>query len=340
VSDTRKTEIVPDPNTEVLAQHDAPPLPPEERDRVEDASREVAKHPRLQEFVFSAKRFISNPLSIIGLIIILAFAIIAVMAPVLAPPEDPRDPYKIPHAGWNVEPQPPSEEHIFGTMEQQYDVYYGIVWGTRSAFRIGFFVVLANLVTGVVLGSIAGYFGGLVDEIIMRITDMFYSIPFLVMAMALVVAIGRGLNSIIITLIILQWTTYVRVLRGEILTVRENDYVQAARASGASHLRIITTHILPNSIYSVLIVASMNIGITVLAAATLSFLGLGSDIGYADWGQMAATARNWIVGPPDNRLAYWHIVMIPGAAISLFVLGWNLLGDAARDVFDPKQRRK
>jgi peptide/nickel transport system permease protein len=193
---------------------------------------------------------------------------------------------------------------------------------------------------GIVLGSIAGYFGGLIDEIIMRITDMFYSIPFLVMAMALVVAIGRGLNSIIITLIVLQWTTYVRVLRGEILTVRENDYVQAARASGASHLRIITTHILPNSIYSVLIVASMNIGVTVLAAATLSFLALGAEIGYADWGQMANTARNWIVGPPGNRLAYWHVVMIPGAAISLFVLGWNLLGDAARDVFDPKQRRK
>lgn len=315
-------------------------MPPEEVDEVEDQAREVAKHPRLQEFLFSLKRFLSNPLSIIGLIIILGFATVAILAPVLAPPEDPANPYKIPHDGWTVEPQLPSEENIFGTTEQQYDVYYGIIWGTRSAFRIGFFVVLANLVMGVVLGSIAGYFGGLVDEIIMRITDMFYSIPFLVMAMALVVAIGRGLNSIIITLIVLQWTTYVRVLRGEILTVRENDYVQAARASGASHLRIITTHILPNSIYSVLIVASMNIGVTVLAAATLSFLGLGAEIGYADWGQMANTARNWIVGPPGNRLAYWHVVIIPGAAISLFVLGWNLLGDAARDVFDPKQRRK
>ncbi|MFO8064712.1 MAG: ABC transporter permease [Spirochaetota bacterium] len=294
----------------------------------------------MQEFLFSTKRFLSNPLSIIGLVIILAFAGVAIMAPVLAPPENPEKPYQIPHVGWNVEPQPPSEENILGTMEQQYDVYYGLIWGTRSAFRIGFFVVLANLVLGVFLGSIAGYFGGMIDEVIMRITDMFYAIPFLVMAMALVVAIGRGLNSIIITLIVIQWTTYVRVLRGEILSVRENDYVQASRASGASHLRIITTHILPNSIYSVLIVASMNIGVTVLAAATLSFLGLGAEIGYADWGQMANTARNWIVGPPGNRLAYWHVVIIPGAAISLFVLGWNLLGDAARDVFDPKMRRK
>ncbi len=305
-----------------------------------DGEREVARHPRLKEFLFSTKRFLSNPLSITGLVIILGFAVIALLAPVLAPPENVDDPYKIPHTGWHVDPQPPSEENILGTMEQQYDVYYGIIWGARSAFRIGFLVVLANLVMGLILGSIAGYFGGMIDEIIMRITDMFYSIPFLVMAMALVVAIGRGLNSIVLTLIIIQWTTYVRVLRGEILQVRENDYVQAARASGASHLRIILTHILPNSIYSVLIVASMNIGVTVLAAATLSFLGLGAEVGYADWGQMANTARNWIVGPPGNRLAYWHVVIIPGAAISLFVLGWNLLGDAARDVFDPKMRRK
>ena len=325
MSDSHKTEIVPDHTT---------------KDLTDDAGFEVAAHPRVQEFIFSTRRFLSNPLSIIGLIIILGFALVAIFAPVLAPPENPDNPYRIPHDGWAVEPQAPSEENILGTMEQQYDVYYGLIWGTRSAFRIGFFVVLANLAMGLVLGSIAGYFGGLIDEVIMRITDMFYSIPFLVMAMALVVAIGRGLNSIIITLIVIQWTTYVRVLRGEILTVRENDYVQAARASGASHLRIITTHILPNSIYSVLIVASMNIGVTVLAAATLSFLGLGAEIGYADWGQMANTARNWIVGPPGNRLAYWHVVMIPGAAISLFVLGWNLLGDAARDVFDPKMRRK
>lgn len=302
--------------------------------------RKPAMHPRLREFLFSLKRFLSNPLTIIGLVIILAFATVAVFAPVLAPPPDPNDPYKIPHSGWTVEPEGPSEEHPLGTMEQQYDIYYGLIWGTRSAFRIGFFVVLANLTLGVILGSIAGYFGGIIDEVIMRIVDIFYSIPFLVMAMALVVALGRGLTSIIITLIVLQWTTYVRVLRGEILTVRENDYVQAARACGASHLRIIAKHILPNSIYSVLIVASMNIGVTVLAAATLSFLGLGTEIGYADWGQMAETARNWIVGPPGNRLAYWHVVLIPGAAISLFVLGWNLLGDAARDVFDPKMRRK
>jgi peptide/nickel transport system permease protein len=114
----------------------------------------------------------------------------------------------------------------------------------------------------------------------------------------------------------------------------------AARASGASHFKIILKHILPNSIFSILIVASMNIGTVVLTAAALSFLGLGSPTGYADWGQMVSTCRNWIVGPADNRLAYWYVVFIPGFVIALFVLGWNLLGDAARDVFDPRMRRQ
>ena len=163
-----------------------------------------AIHPRLRELLFSVRRFLRNPLSIIGLAIILLFTFIAIFAPVLAPPPDPDNPYKIPHDGWRIEPAPPSAEHPLGTMEQQYDIYYGIIWGTRSAFKIGFLVVLANLVIGLILGSVAGYFGGVIDEIIMRITDMFYALPFLVVAMALVVAIGRGLKSIILVLIILS----------------------------------------------------------------------------------------------------------------------------------------
>ena len=299
----------------------------------------LSGHPRLKEFLFSLKRFLRNPLTIIGLLIILFFAFVAIFAPILAPPENPDDPFKIPHDGWRLDPSPPSKEHPLGTMEQQYDILYGLIWGTRSAFRIGFLVVLANLCIGVTLGAITGYFGGIMDEIIMRVTDLFYALPFLVVAMSLVVALGRGLHSIIIVLIILGWRTYARIIRGEILTIREKDYILAARASGASHLRIIMKHILPNSIYSVLIVASMQVGTVVLTAAALSFLGLGSDTGYADWGQMVATCRNWIVGPADNRLGYWYVVFIPGFCIALFVLGWNLLGDAARDVFDPRMRR-
>jgi peptide/nickel transport system permease protein len=293
----------------------------------------------LRELSFTVKRFLRNPLSVIGLSLIVVFGLIALFAPIIAPPKY-ADPYKIPHTGYRIEPSPPSAAHPLGTTQQQYDIFYGLVWGSRSAFRIGVLVVAANLLIGILLGAVAGYFGGTVDEIIMRIADIFYAIPFLVMAMALVVAIGRGLKAVIIVLIILEWPSYTRVIRSDILVTRSKDFVLAARASGASHLRIIFTHILPNAMYSVLILASLNIGTTILTAAALSFLGLGSESGTADWGQIVSMCRNWIVGTPGNRFAYWYTVFIPGFVISLFVLGWNLLGDAVRDVFDPRMRRR
>jgi peptide/nickel transport system permease protein len=301
---------------------------------------QVTRHPRLREFGFTIKRLFSNPLTSVGLAIVLGFALVAIFAPLIAPPGDPENPFLIPHDGWRMTPSPPSQDHPFGTLQQQYDIFYGVVWGTRSAFRIGLTVVGANLLIGIVLGSLAGFFGGIFDEIVMRVADIFYAIPFLVMAMAMVVAFGRGLGSIVMVLIILGWPTYTRVIRSEILVVRNMDYISAARAAGRSSLSIIARHVIPNSVYSVIIVASMQIGVTVLTAAALSFLGLGADTGYADWGQMVSTCRNWIIGPAGNRMAYWYVVFIPGFAIALFVLGWNLLGDAIRDVFDPRMRRK
>lgn len=310
-------------------------------------NNEVAKkpetrsaHPGWQEFAFSMKRLLKNPLTIVGLSIILFFLLIAAFAPLLAPPPRPFDPYLIPHRGWSMTPSPPSAQNPLGTMPSQYDILYGIIWGTRNAFRIGLTVVAANLLVGLVLGAVAGYFGGIVDEIIMRIADIFYAIPTLVMAMALVIALGKGLTSIVVVLIILGWPTYTRVIRSEILIIRNMDYIQAAKASGSSHFRTIMKHIMPNSIFSLIIVGSMNVGVTILTAAALSFLGLGSDTGYADWGAMVSTCRDFIVGPPENRLAYWYLVFIPGFTIALFVLGWNLLGDAIRDVFDPRMRRR
>jgi peptide/nickel transport system permease protein len=242
----------------------------------------------------------------------------------------------IPRSGYSPTPQPPSEEHPFGTTEGQYDILYGVIWGTRSAFRVGLIVIGSVLLIGVFLGSIAGYFGGLIDEIIMRITDIFFAFPPLILAMAITVALGPSLNSVIVALIIVSWPPYTRLVRGDILAVREEDYVEATRGIGSSNLRIIVRHILPNSIYPTLIMASLDIGAVVLTAAALSFLGLGAPEGYADWGQMVQFARNWIVGPSGNPLAYWYAVTIPGLFILFFVMGWNLLGDAFRDILDPR----
>lgn len=288
----------------------------------------------LKSFINKLKK---NPLSIIGIFIIVSFILVALFAPVIAPPSEGQiNPYMIPRDGFSVVPQPPSEEHIWGTTQGQYDVFYGVIWGTRTAFQIGLIVIGAIMLIGLLLGSVAGYFGGLIDDIIMRITDVFLAFPSLILAMALTIALGPSIPSVMIALILVSWPSYARLIRGEILSIREEDYVTAARGVGSSNLRIIIRHILPNSIYPVLVMASLEIGAVVLSAAALSFLGLGPQEGYADWGQMISFARNWITGITDNPFAYWHTVMIPGAFIFLFVLGWNLLGDAFRDILDPR----
>jgi len=296
--------------------------------------------PRLKELKFSLSRIRKSPLSVVGLWIILFFVAVALLAPVIAPPKYPHDPYRIPRDGYSATPKPPSWEHPFGTTEGQYDIFYGVIWGTRTAFRIGLMVVGSILVIGIVLGSLSGYYGGIVDEIIMRIVDTFMSLPALILAMALVTALGHSLDNVMVALIVVGWPSYARLLRGDILSVREEIYVEAAKACGVSDFGIIFKHVIPNAIYPLLIMASLDIGAMVLTAAALSFLGLGAPIGYADWGQMISFARNWIVGPPENPLAYWYTVTIPGIFILLFVLGWNLLGDAFRDILDPKLRRR
>jgi len=301
---------------------------------------DLERHPRLKEFNFSFGKIMKNPLSVTGLSLIFIFFTIAVFAPLIAPPPKPQEPFRIPHEGYSVVPKPPGPGHPFGTTTKQYDIFYGVIWGTRTAFRIGFMVVGSILVIGIALGSISGYFGGIVDEVIMRIVDIFMALPLLILAMAIVTALGRSLDNIMKSLIIVGWPIYARTIRGSILTIREEDFVKAAQAQGAGTLRIIFKHVLPNAIYPVLILASLDIGAMVLTAAALSFLGLGAQEGYADWGQMVSLARNYIVGPQGQPLLYWYVVTIPGLFILFFVLGWNLLGDALRDIFDPKMRRK
>jgi peptide/nickel transport system permease protein len=295
----------------------------------------------VSDWKFTARQLVKNPISLMGLLLIVIFAIIAIFAPFIAPtPEGHRDPYMIPRESYFATPEPPSNEHIFGTTQGQYDIFYGVIWGARSAFRVAAVVMGITILIGILLGSLAGYFGGLLDEVIMRITDIFLAFPALILAMALVAVLGQGLRSVMIALIVVWWPSYARLIRGDILQLREEDYIEASRGLGASSVRVILRHVLPNAIYPTLIMASLDIGAVVLSAAALGFLGLGAPEGYADWGQLTQFARNWIVGPPGEPFKYWYAVFIPGLFILFFVLGWNLLGDAFRDIFDPRLARR
>jgi len=297
--------------------------------------------PTVKEMKFMITRMKKSPLSMVGVAMLLFFVAVALLAPVLAPvPEGQTDPYRVPREGYLAEPKPPSEKHPFGTTPWQFDLYYGVIWGTRTAFRIGLIVVLSALAIGLSIGTIAGYYGGVIDELMMRFTDIIWAFPNLILCMALVSVLGPTLDSIILALTIVGWPTYARVIRGEILKVREEDYVEAAKAVGCSDFRVIFKHVLPNSIYSILIMASLDIGAIVLTAAALMFLGLGPPSGYADWGQMISFSRGWIYASPSNPWGYWWTWTIPGVFIFIFVLAWNLLGDAVRDIFDPTLRRR
>ena len=307
------------------------------------------------------RRLLTNPLSLTGLVLVGFFVFVAVAAPYIAPPDDPDDPYMIPHEGYAQEPRPPNDEHIFGTTQGQYDIFYGVVWGTRTAFQVGLTITTISVAFGLIVGSVAAYYGGLVDEVLMRIVDVFMAFPFLLAALTLSAVLHgqRGQSFILaitelpllsfldfkpssislltgmVALIAFSWMSYSRLIRGDILSVKERDYVLSARVVGASGPRIMLRHLVPNAIFPTLVVASMDLGTYVLMFAALSFLGLGVSRGYADWGQMISYARHWI----PNLSKYWYTVFYPGMAILLFVLGWNLIGDAFRDILDPKLRR-
>ncbi len=315
------------------------------------------------------KRFRRSPLAVLGVIILVAYIMIAIFAPqlthdrlgrscmrdlgvtpttteqILNPTTavfwrvtviPPGSCFRIPRASFSPIPEPPSAEYPFGITGGGYDILYGLIWGARMAFYIGILVTGISLVLGTVIGGLAGYFGGWFDNLLMRFTDTVLAFPNLILAMVFATIFGASLTNVMVALAIVGWPTYARIMRGEILRVKEQDFVDGARALGANGLRIFFKHILPNSLASIIIVASLDIGAVVLTAAALSFLGLGAEVGFADWGQMVNFARQYIKGPPGQPFAYWYVSFYPGMAIVIFVLGWNLLGDAFRDVFDPR----
>lgn len=292
----------------------------------------AAMAPRLREWKYGVYRLRQSALAMIGLALVVIYVLVALLAPVIAPPYDATDPYEM-RLSFREALQPPSSENPFGTGQGGIDLLYGVVWGTRISIVMGLSVTLVGAVIGTILGGIAGYFGGKVDEVIMRLTDVFLAMPLLILAMGVAVALGRGLFNIGLALAIVWWPSYTRLVRGQVLSIRENQYVEAARAVGASDWRIITRHILPNAMSPIMVQATLDIGSVILISAALSFIGFGpAGSNFAEWGNLVSQGQQFL-------LRAWWPVTIPGLAIFGFALGFNLLGDGLRDLLDPRLRK-
>lgn len=268
-----------------------------------------------------------NRLTYIGLGIALVIVFAAVFAPWLATHDV---------AAQNLANRfaSPSADHWFGTDSLGRDIFSRVVFGARISLQVGITVVVVSAAIGIVVGAVAGYFGGWVDALLSGyVFNVFLAFPGLLLAIALVAFLGAGLGKLILALCIIGWVGYARVMRGQVLKVREYEFVQAARAVGAGNLRIIFTHILPNSVQPLIVQASLGMAGAVLSEASLSFLGLGIPPPAPSWGTMIEEARNYFS-------VYPHTLFFPGVAIALTVLAFNFIGDGLREYLDPKQRER
>ena len=269
-----------------------------------------------------------DPLSLASTITIILFILMAVFARQIAP-------YPLEGAGKTNVPNsllPPSWEHPFGADKLGRDVLSRVIVGAQPALIIPIGVVLFAVLIGAPLGALAGYKGGRVDEVIMRITDLFLAFPSLLLAMAIASALGRGLEKAAFALVISYWPWYTRLVRGVTISLKERYFVEAAQAIGVRDSTIILRHILPNTISPILVQATVDLGTVILTMGGLAFLGLGTQPPSPDWGLMVSDGRNYI-------LTQWWIATFPGIAIFVVVLAFNLLGDTLRDIFDPRQYR-
>jgi peptide/nickel transport system permease protein len=271
------------------------------------------------------KRLARNFAFTSGLLLTVTLLVIALLAPLVAS-KDPN----VQDTSRRLEP--PSKEHILGLDDLGRDVFSRIVYGARVSLRVGFSVVLIASIVGVTLGAIAGYFGGIADVLIMRLCDILLAFPGILLAIALVAVLGPSLNNVILALATIGWVGYARLVRGQVLKVREMEYVTAAKALGARSPRVIALHVLPNVINPVIVMATLGLAGAILAEAALSFLGLGVQPPTPSWGAMLTAGRRYL------GLAN-HLAIFPGAAIMLAVMGLNFLGDGLIDALDPKYRK-
>jgi peptide/nickel transport system permease protein len=266
-----------------------------------------------------------NHLMVLGTGIIVFLLLLAALAPLLAT----QDPYE------QILPDrllAPSARHYFGTDSLGRDIYSRVVYGSRVTLTIAFLVAAISTPLGLVIGVLAGYFGGAIDEILMRLSDVFLAFPKLILAIAFAAALGPGVENAIVAISIANWPSYARLARAETLSVRNNDYIQVIRSMGASNLRIMAGHITPMCLSSIIVRLSLDMGTIILTAAGLGFLGLGAQPPVPEWGLMVSDGRQFIVDQ-------WWVSTLPGFAILVVVMGFNLMGDGFRDILDPHQRQ-
>lgn len=297
--------------------------------------------PRMREWKHSWSLIRGNWTVLLGIILVSIVFFMAIAAPLLAPPRPFADPMRLPMDFG--EPKPPFiPGHPLGTGQDGADLFYGIVWGARTTILTSIYVVFTAALVGLVLGAISGYYGGKVDEFIMRFTDVFLSLPALILAMAVASILTRSLENMMFALVIVWWPAYARLVRGQVLSIRENTYVEAARAIGAKRSRILFKHIVPNSISPLIVSITMDLGAVALTAAALSFIGFGVPSGYAEWGRMASDGQRWFLSTVSYGGQYytaWWVATFPCMAILIFTMGFSLIGDGLRDILDPRMRR-
>ncbi|MCL2377465.1 MAG: ABC transporter permease [Defluviitaleaceae bacterium] len=305
-------------------------------------SKEVTQKPKKEkkysQFREVWKRFKRNPIAMTGLVIILLVALLPIFADVIAPGDEWSPGYDI--QNWRVRFEMPSWEvneetgirHIFGTDNLGRDIFGRIAHGSRTTLMVGFIVVGISMTLGVFLGSISGFYGHIYDNVIMRFIDIILAVPNILMALALGSVLGAGLHTVMIAVGVGAIPGFARITRAQILSLRDQEFVEAARSIGARDFRLIGRHILPNCMAPIIIEATMGLAGAIIAAAALSFLGLGLQVPAPEWGAMLSLGRDFML---DGQ---WHMTLFPGLFIALMVFALNMMGDGLRDAFDPRLR--
>jgi len=284
------------------------------------------KYSRSSLYKDAWKRLKKNKLAILGLAIVIFLIFVAIFAPFLAPYEPTSRIKEDSSLG-------PSRTHFFGTDLLGRDIFSRVIYGSRISIEVGIIAVGISAILGLFFGALAGYFGRWPDAIIMRVADIFFAFPYILGAIAIMTILGSGIVNIFIAIGVLGWAYFARIFRGSILSIKNKEYIEAARALGASNTRIIIKHIFPNAIAPIIVFATMNVGTAIIVEAALSFLGIGVQPPTPAWGKMLSESLDFI------DIAPW-MMLFPGLAIVITVLGFVLLGDGLRDAFDPKMKNK